>query len=368
MTRINDLSRSHLRRLLVILALALSTVHLAACVHDANGDGGEGAETEEETVAAVPVEVADVVVSDVAAVYTGTASLEADRRATVVAKVTGVVTEVLAEEGQRVEEGQLLARIETDRYALEVQRTAAELQRLQTDFERKRDLFERQLVSAEEFERVRANLDVQKAAHGLARLDLRYTEIRAPIAGFIAERMVRVGNQVANGEATYAITSFDPLLAVLHVPERELPIIRDGLPVSIQVDAWPGEAFNGTVTRISPVVDPDTGTFRVTAEVDDPDMRLKPGLFGRVQVLYDTHESVPVVPRSALVTEDDQTHVFVLSDDTQVQRRNIRLGYESGQLVEVLEGLAPGDRVVTAGKGSLSDGAAVEIIVSPRDA
>ena len=151
-----------------------------------------------------------------------------------------------------------------------------------------------------------ANLEAAKAEYDLARLDLHYTQIRAPFAGFISERLVRVGNLVSNLEPVFRITSYDPLLAVLHVPERELSVLGKGLPVSVSVDAWPGETFYGEVTRISPVIDPGTGTFRVTAEITDERGKLKPGLFGRVQVLYDTHANVTVIPRSAVISEDDQ--------------------------------------------------------------
>ena len=343
-------------------ALVLAgTLVLQGCMGDANGEEPLQ-EEDEEAVAAVPVETMPVERRDIAAVYSGTTALEADRRAQIVSKTTGVVLEVLAEEGDFVREGEVLARLETDRYALEVERAAAELTRLETDFQRKSELFERQLVSAEDFERVRADYEAQKAAHQLARLDLYYTEIRAPFDGLIAERMVRVGNLVSNLEPAFRITSYDPLLAVLHVPERQLAIIRLGLPVTLDVDAWPERRFEGSITRISPVVDPDTGTFRVTAEINDPERSLKPGLFGRVSVLYDTRENVPVVPRNALISEDDATHVFVVDDGGHAVRRPVTLGYERDGMVEVVSGLEAGERVVTAGKGSLNDGALVEVI------
>jgi len=347
---------------LAVLAMAMVLV-LPGC-HEANGtEPGSDGEDEEEQVT-IPVEAAKVVLGDIAAFYSGTSTLEADERATIVSQTTGVVLEVAAEEGDFVTAGQVLARLETDRYRLEVQRTEAELNRLETDFERKGELFQRNLISAEDFEQVRANYDAQKAAHELAKLDLHYTAIRAPFDGFISERLVRVGNLVSNLDPAFRITSYDPLLAVLHVPERELRVLSKGLAVSLTVDAWPGEQFRGTVTRISPVIDPATGTFRVTAEISDDQGRLKPGLFGRVQILYDTHENVPVVPRSALISEDEQNHVFVVSDDGTVNRRAVQIGFEKDGLVEIVSGVETGDQVVTAGKGSLSNGATVEVIGS----
>jgi membrane fusion protein (multidrug efflux system) len=119
------------------------------------------------------------------------------------------------------------------------------------------------------------------------------------------------------------------------------------------------------VTRISPVVYPSTGTFRVTAEIKDPEKILKPGLFGRVDILYDHRECVPLITSNAVVTEDDSNHVFVVGKDSNVARRAVRLGYERNGLVEILDGVTAGERVVTAGKGSLSDGVRVEVVGLP---
>jgi membrane fusion protein (multidrug efflux system) len=323
---------------------------------------GEEDKDETEVALAIPVEAAMVANDDMAAFYTGTATLEADEQAVVVSQITGVVLKVNAEEADFVEAGQVLAVVETDRYALEVERTNASLKRLQTDFQRKKELFAKQLVSTEDFERTSAEYEAQKAANELAKLDLAYTSIKAPISGFISERMVRVGNLVQLHQPVYNITSYDPLLAVLHVPERELRVLSKGLQVSMSVDAWPEESFTGEVIRISPVIDTNTGTFRVTTEIKDHGQMLKPGLFGRAEILYDMHNNVPVIPRNAVITEDELSHVFVINEEGDVNRRAIHLGYEANGKIEVTEGLKAGETVVTAGKGSLSDGARVEVV------
>ena len=339
------------------IALMVSVLLLQGCMDSVNGEEDKD---ETEAALAIPVEAAMVSTNDMAAFYTGTATLEADEQAVVVSQITGVVLKVNAEEADFVTAGQVLAVVETDRYALEVERTNASLKRLQTDFQRKKELFAKQLVSTEDFERTSAEYEAQKAANELAKLDLAYTSIKAPISGFISERMVRVGNLVQLHQPVYNITSYDPLLAVLHVPERELRVLSKGLKVSMSVDAWPEESFAGEVIRISPVIDTNTGTFRVTAQINDHGQMLKPGLFGRVEILYDMHKNVPVIPRSAVITEDELSHVFVINEAGDVNRRAIHLGYEANGQVEVTQGLKTGETVVTAGKGSLSDGARVE--------
>jgi membrane fusion protein (multidrug efflux system) len=342
-----------------LLFVLLIMLLLQGCMSQAVGSE-EGEEVAEDP--AIPVEASTVSMGDMAAFYSGTATLEADDQAIVVSQITGVVLEISAEEGDYVEAGQILARVETDRYRLMVEKANASLKRLETDYERKKELFSKKLVSAEDYERVSAEFQAQKAAYELARLDLEYTSIRAPISGFVSARLVRVGNLVKLHEPVYMVTSYDPLLAVLHVPERELRVLRKGLEVTVALDAWPGEMFGGEIIRISPVVDPGTGTFRVTAEIKDHDDMLKPGLFGRVEILYDLHEDVPVIPRSAVITEDEQSHVFVVDGQGSASRRNVHLGYERAGMIEVRDGVTSGETVVTAGKGSLSDGAKVEVI------
>jgi len=346
----------------MVFALSLNCIVLQGCMDQANGSVDKEAAEEPN---AIPVEVATVENGDVAAFYSGTTTLESDEQATVVSQITGVVLEINAEEGDFVTAGTVLAKVETDRYALEVERNNAALKRLEMDYQRKKELFEKQLVSADDFEKVSAEYDAQKASVGLAQLDLKYTSIKAPISGYVAERMVWAGNLVELHQPVYRITSYDPLLAVLHVPERELSVLEKGLEVTLTLDALPQKAFSGTVTRISPVVDPGTGTFRVTAEIKDPEKVLKPGLFGRVDILYDHREGVPLIPRNAVVTEDDSNHVFVVGEDGNVARRAVRLGYERNGLVEILDGVTSGERVVTAGKGSLSDGVRVEVVGLP---
>jgi len=345
-----------------LLALYLVCLLFQGCMAGANGSEKKAKPDE---IVSVPVEVVTVANGDVAAVYSGTTTIESDEQATVVSQITGVVLDLHAEEGDYVEAGKILASVETDRYKLELERGNAALKRLEMDYQRKKELFDKKLVSADDFERVRAELEAQKAAVGLAQLDLKYTSIRAPISGYVSERLVRVGNLVELHQPVFRINSYDPLLAVLHVPERELAVLHKGLEVSVTLDAMPKKIFSGVVTRISPVIDPATGTFRVTAEIKDPEQMLKPGLFGRVDIIYDVRRNVPLIPRNAVITEDEASHVFLVGKDNSVVRRPVKLGYERNGLVQIVDGVSPGDQVVTAGKGSLSDGTRVEIVGLP---
>mgnify|MGYP005754013909 CR=1 FL=1 len=310
----------------------------------------------------IPVEVVPVSRRDIEASYAGTASLEAPEEAQVVAKTSGVLLQLFTEEGQRVKAGDVLARIDPDRARLEVARAEATLRKLEAEFNRSRELFERKLVAADAHERLRFDVETQRAAWNLAKLELSYTNVVAPISGVVAQRMVKNGNLIQLNQAMFRIVNTERLEAVLNVPERELGKLEKGLAVSLAVDALPGRRFDGVIDRISPVIDSATGTFRTTATFDADGGLLKPGMFGRIQVIYDRRAETLAVPRVALLEEAADPAVFVVNED-KVVRTPITLGYINGEFAEVLAGLSEGDQVVTAGKVAVRDGSKVQIIV-----
>ncbi len=317
----------------------------------------------EEEVSAVPVEVAEVTRGDISAHLVGTATLEAVEEATVVAKSGGIVQEILTEEGQFVRKGQKLAQLDDDRLALELTRAEASLQKLQREFERNEELHAKQLVSTEEYERVRSEFEAQQAARDLAKLSLEHTAVVAPISGVVSERLIKTGNMVQAYEPTFRITSFDPLHAIMHIPERELKKLGVRQPATLRVDAFAGEEFTGRVERISPVLDPATGTFKVTVEIRDRTRRLKPGMFTRVRIVYDTHSEALLVPKEAVVTEDKASSVFVVND-TLSFRRPVEVGFEDDRFVEVLSGVEIGSQVIVTGQNNLKDSSRVEIVTT----
>lgn len=339
----------------MLAALALLAVACGA----PPGPNDAKADDDKEQVA-VPVEVETVNLATVFAAYNGTTTLEADREADVVAKTSGVVLEILVEEGDPVAEGQVVARLDRERLELELARAEATLGRLENDLRRTRELFEKKLISSEAYEKAKFDVDQERAGFEMARLELSYTDVRAPIAGVISERLVKVGKLVGLHEALFRVHDFDPLLAILHVPERELATLRTGQQARLAVDALASESFTGRVARISPVVDPATGTFKVTVEMDNQQSLLKPGMFGRVNIVYDVRERAVTIPQDALIVEDRDRYVYVL-EGKRAKRVDVTTGYTTAGRVEILTGLTTGQRVVTAGKG----GIAVDTLLDP---
>jgi membrane fusion protein (multidrug efflux system) len=309
----------------------------------------------------VPVEIAAITIGDIAAYFTGTATIEAEEETEVVAKVGGVVERILVEEGDYVEAGTVLAKLDDEKIAVQLEQARANLQKLKTAHERNRDLHEKQLVSTEIFQQSRYEYEHQQAVYDLAKLDLDYTSIRTPIGGVVAERLIKVGNMILPNQATFRVTSHNPLIAVLHVPERQLQRLRAEQRVMLHVDALGKQQFEGRIDRISPVVDPGTGTVKVTVEVRDKTRQLRPGMFARLKVIYNVHSGVLMAPKDAILAEDRESAVFVVRDSV-AYRQFIEVGYENSTHVEVLMGLQAGDTVVTTGKGSLKDSTRVEIV------
>ena len=344
--------------------LILGLMLLAACQPDAESDGNADASAADETEddsPAIPVETSAATRADIYAMYSGTAPIEADAEAGVIAKVAGEVREILVEEGDDVKSGQLLARLDGDRLRLELMQSEANLRKAQRDYQRNVDLKDRSLISTGDFERIKYEMDALEATYNLAKLELSYTEIRAPIDGVIAERFVKVGNTIAVNAITFQVTSLEPLIAYLHIPEREYRRIARGQTAVIAVDALQGSEFQATVARISPVVDPGTGTFKITVEVSDPTRRLKPGMFGRINIVYDMHPQALQVPRSAIIDEAGETSVFVV-EDAKAVRRIITTGYANNGNIEIVAGLTGSEKIVVVGQTGLRDGSKVSII------
>lgn len=328
--------------------------------------GKDGAKKEEET--RIPVEIAVASRRTINASFQGTATLEADAEAQVVTKTSGVVLEILVEEGDQVAKGQVLARLDNDRQRLALAQTRAVLRKLENDYQRQQELHARKLIGAEVFERSKFDLENQRASSAMMELELSYTEIRAPIAGVVSKRFVKVGNLLTLNQPVFKIDDFDPLLAVLSVPEREMTRIAPGQAVQMLVDAVPGKVFTGQVQRVAPTVEAGSGTFRVTAEFREPDTALRSGMFGRLNLVYESRDNVLTVPRAALLGEDAASAAVFAVADGKVLRKPVQLGYIGDGIAEIKSGLDDGAQVVTLGQAALREGTLVQVLNPPAEA
>lgn len=356
------------------LPLCLLLTALAGCgsgEDTADGDGEADRElTREERIAQmrervqnrpVPVAVAEVGRGRVDAFYSTTTSLTAEDEAVVVARTQGIVEAIFVEEGDRVEEGQSLAQLDTRRLALEVARTETNIRSLEQAFKRADQLFEKKMISPDAFDEAKYALERERAALALQQYELNEATIRAPIGGVVTVRHIKLGNTLNPNDPAFEIKQLDNIEAVLNVPEKELAKLAEGQLARVRVDALAGEVFEGEVERVAPEVDAESGTFRVTVELDNPSGRLKPGMFVRVNIRYDSSLDALLVARDAVVTEEDLSAVFVVREGV-AERQVVELGYISGGDVEIRGGLAEGEQVVITGQRGLRDGSPVRIV------
>jgi membrane fusion protein (multidrug efflux system) len=338
--------------IIVLLALAAT---LAGC------GVGEASVSDDETIRAatpVPVQVAQPFRDDIFATYTSTATIASDQDAPVVARIAGEVIELLVEEGQFVEEGQVLARLDAERLRLQMLAAKANLDQARNEVRRNIDLNRRGLISASTFDNLEFDLAALQATYELRKLEYGYSHIRAPIAGVVAVREIKPGQHLAINDVAFRITDTSELIAYLQIPQAELAKFQAGHAASIEVAAMPGDSFAAKIARISPTIDTRNGTFRATAIIDNKAGNLAPGMFGRFTIAYEEHANALVVPAAALLDEDDESAVYIVTDG-EVVRRVVQIGVETDGKVEILDGLNEDDVIVVVGHSSLRDGSKV---------
>ena len=314
-----------------------------------------------EDVPRVPVAVAEVRRGVVEAYYRGSTNLTAAEEAAVVARTLGVVEALFVEEGDVVEAGQPLAQLETERLQLEVERSRTQLANLKAAYERAERLNASQMISPTEYDAARFGYRTELTNLRLREYELREATIRATISGVITRRHIKVGHTLNQNAPAFEMKRLDNIEAELNVPEREIQRIRPGQFARVIVDALPDDGFEGEVTRVAPEVDPTSGTFRVTVTLDNNDGRLKPGMFGRVDVRTDVRPNALLTPLEAVVTLRDRSSLFVVSDDV-AERRQVTTGYVSDGNIEILTGAREGEQVVMTGQDGLRDGTRVSIV------
>jgi membrane fusion protein (multidrug efflux system) len=319
-----------------------------------------------------------VSVSDLEERIGATGELHAKDEAVIAAEVPGQVTHVAADEGQAVVADEVVLEIDPQKRELEVRsaraglaEAAAALRDAEREFKRFKLLRERDVAAESKLDQVETQLSLARSRHaaaeaqlGVAERALRDASVRAPFAGYVSRRQVSRGEYVQVGQPLFELVALDPVEAEFHVAERDSARVARGQEVALTVEPHPGETFRGRVTLIAPTIDPKTRTLRVEADVANPDGRLRPGLFARVDLGVARRQGVVMVPEEAVLQRADGEIVFRTAQGNRVKRVVVKTGTHREGMVEVAQGLSPGDVIVTRGQAGLIDGA----LVSPRNA
>ena len=342
------------KTLLVILALT-GIVVFPGC---GTGQASVTDAAEVRAATPVPVETAAPVRADIFATYHATTTIESDFDAPVLARVGGEVVELLVEEGDVVKAGQVLARLDGERLRLEMLSARADLDRVSGELKRYDDLAVRGLVSEAMYDGLKYDMDALKARYDLARLNYEYSEVRATISGVVSSRDIKLGQHITADDVAFRITDTSELVAYLQIPQAELAKFAKGHSADLEVDSMPGVMFDATIARISPTIDTRNGTFKATAVIRNDSGELVPGMFARFTVAYEKHTDALLIPSIAVIEEDDEAAVYVVSNGA-VSRRIVETGIASDSQVEILRGLDENEEIVVVGHSGLRDGSKV---------
>lgn len=360
-------------------------------------DGAKKGEAE-----AVAVELAMAKAGNLAVNVSSSGNLRALRDIVVSTQAEGIVQRVLAEEGDYVEEGRLLAQIDDrpirirlelakerlaqagfqhEKAKLREEKARIQIAHYEKEYDRYRRANEQGLVSETEAERRRlqrdefvhdqriASSEFTELGHRMGELkseiaqielDLTRTQVKAPFAGFITRRTVEIGQRVRALDPMFNLGAFSPLFADVFLSEREAQGVKPGQPAIVQLGSEGEAKVTGRVERLSPVVDQQSGTVKITVELRPPSRSFRPGAFVRVEIRTDTRNGVLLIPKRAVMEEDGQSYVYV-THDGKASRKRVKIGHESEGSVEVREGLQSGQQVVVAGQGGLKEGSKVKV-------
>ncbi len=358
--------RALIRRAAPLLAAPLLALLLGGC-----GDGpaaGGGKATAADAGTAAPVEVSPAVAGTVRDGLEGTGTVEARYTAILRARVGGTLAPFTLDEGSPVKADARLLRVERPEVGAVLSKARAQHEKARRDAKALEALKADGLVPAQEVEEAR--FAVRQARLEVERLqDERALEVvTSPIDGVITSRAVQPGEAVSPGAELFRVADLTTLEVHLRLPERHLPRLKVGQPVEVHADGLGEAALVGTVDRIAPVVDPTSGTARVTVALGDGQApgggQLRPGMYVRCRVIIDVREGAVRVPRRALVQQDDRVFLYIARDG-KARRTPVTLGYADGDQVQALTGVAPGDAVIVFGHRGLDDGAEVKPVAAP---
>ena len=329
----------------------------------------------------VPITAAKVVARDIPVSLQLVGRAEAFESVVMKSRVDGQVAAVLFTEGQHVNQGDVLIRLDPTDFAARLQqaeavaaRDEALIAKMRADTARYTALKERNFVSEEKVNDIRtneaaatANLRASKAAVEVARLQLSYATIRAPITGIVGARLVFPGSAVKANDVTVAVVNrIRPLLVSFAVPEKHLPQLRTArqagsLKVNVAQTGDTSQYFEGTVRFIDNAVDASTGTILLKAELPNQDEKLTPGQFLNVSLLLDTLRQAVTVPSNAVQQGADGNYLYAVKDDTSVEMRRIEALASEDGFTAIRGAVQVGETIVTDGHLRLTPGAKVRI-------
>lgn len=286
-------------------------------------------------------------------------SLGADEFVEIKSEISGAIREINFEEGQPVQKGDVLFRIDQRKLQAAYDEALANLKLAKATADRYETLVKTQAVSRQEYDQTVAGLEVNRAAVALSKEQLEDATIIAPFAGVMGKRLVSPGQVISSGTVLTYLVSQDPMKAEFHVPERYLGEISVGQKIELKVAAYRDEIFKGEVYFIDPQIDETTRTALIKAKVPNPQGKLRQGMFANLELIVSVNPKAIVVPETSLIVKGDEVFVYVIKEDNTVDWRKVDIGRRMEGVAEVVSGLSAGEVVVTEGYQKIGPGSTV---------
>ena len=295
-------------------------------------------------------------------------SLRSRRGVVLRPEVSGRITALNFTDGQRVRKGQLLVQFDDQLPRAQVQQSQAELSIAQANQKRNQELVAQNFISQRSLDESAANLQVAQAKLALSRATADRLKIVAPFDGIAGIRLVNVGDYLKDGADIVNVEDIEAIFVDFRLPERFQSKVKRGQTAMLDIDALPGRKFTAQIQAIDPLIDANGRSVGIRACIDNRQLQLRPGMFARVNTVFGVRDSARVIPEEAIVPQGGRQFVIKLLDGPDgktrtTKRVEVKVGLRSPGQVEILDGLEPGDSVVTAGQQRVQrDGTVVTVV------
>lgn len=369
--------------------ILVTLVILQACGGNSEGPGSFGGPFNNPAQQATSVETITASANNISEQIKSFGNIRAQEIVNVMPQVSNRITRIYADLGDTVRQGEVLAQIYNVPYRDSFEQAKSQLEQSRAayvrdslQFYRQQELYQKKLISSSEFDEARATFQNSKAQFESSqasltqsREDLQNASIKSPVYGVVISRNIAEGDLATTGQAAYEIANLIGYQARVFLPLDEWSKVKVGQKVNFRVSNHSDISGEGTVTRISPQLDPTTGLGEVVISLTDRGPSIHQGVLVESIITVETHENATVIPRSVLV-ENVQTLIepesntiqlqrsysaFVVQGDSMAIRRELKLGIEQGDQIEILEGIQPGEEVVITGQNSLDDSTKVRV-------
>ena len=312
--------------------------------------------------AAIPVVAAEAKGQPIAETLAVVGSLAANEFVEVKSETDGTIAEILFREGEPVQKGALLIRLDETKFTAALAEAEANLKLAATTFERNKQLFKDRLISQQEFDQAASLFQANQATVELRKRQLQDARIFAPFAGIVGARSISPGQVISKNTTLTWVVDLEIVKAEFNVPERFLGEVKLGQNIELKVAAFPKDRFKGEVYFLAPQVDPNTRTLLLKARIPNAEHKLKPGMFANLDLTLTLREDAVMIPESALMSVGERTSVYVIAADGTAQMRPVKVGLRIPNEIEIISGVQPGEKVIAEGLQKIRPGAPVKVL------